>query len=69
MPPIARFNQVDIVVLNGIKAQISGQILFVYAANDFKIRTSSAADQQSVARYLDGRDTEFYKSNPSSPCG
>ena len=59
MPPIvAKFKRVDTTTVNSIQAQTSGLISFQYAANGLKIRTSNAADHQSVVRYLDGRGAE-----------
>ena len=56
MPPIvAKFPKVDTTTVNSIRAQTSGQVTFEYAASGLKIRTSNAADHQSVVRYLDGR--------------
>ena len=61
MPPIvAKFQKVDTTTVNSIKAQTSGQVTFEYAASGLKIRTSNAADHQSVVRYLDGRGAEFH---------
>ena len=57
---MAKFKRVDTTTENSIKAQNSGQISFEYAAGGLKIRTSNAADHQSVVRYLDGRGAEFY---------
>ena len=66
MPPIvARFQKVDTATVNSIKAQTSGQVTFEYAASGLKIRTSNAADHQSVVRYLDGRGVEFYTFDPN----
>ena len=66
MPLIAaKFARVDTTVVNGIKAQTSGQISFEYAANGLKIRTMNATDHHNVARYLVGRGTEFYTFNPN----
>ena len=49
-PILAKFARVDTIVVNGIKAQTSGQISFEYAVNGLKIRTMSAADHQSFTR-------------------
>ena len=66
MPPIvARFQKIDTATVNSIKAQTSGQVTFEYAASGLKIRTSNAADHQSVVRYLDGRGVEFYTFDPN----
>ena len=67
MPPImVTFKRIDTTVVSNTKAQTSGQITFENAANGLKIRTSNnAADHQSVARYLEGRGTEFYSFNPN----
>ena len=64
MPPIvARITKVDTSIVNAIKAQTSGQIIFEYAARGLKIRT--LADFINVSSYLDGRGTKFYAFDPN----
>ena len=66
MPPIvARIANVDTSIVNAIKAQTSGQMVFEYAARCLKIRTDTLADFNSVSTYLDGRGTEFYSFDPN----
>ena len=62
-PIVAKLKRLDKIVVNGIKAQTSRHISFEYAGSCLKIRTSSSTNPQSVARYLDGRGTEFYTFN------
>ena len=45
--------------------KINGQISFEYVASGLKIRTSNAADNQNVVRYLDGRGAESYTFDPN----
>ena len=65
LPIVAKFIRADTTVVNGIKAQTSELISFEYAASGLEIRTSDAADHQSVARYIDGWGTKLYTVNPN----
>ena len=66
MPPIvAKFIRVDTIVVNDINAQTSGQMSLEYTTSGLKIRTRSAADHQSVARYLPGQVRNSTPFNPN----
>ena len=52
-------------MIHEIKTPTNAYILFEYTIGGLKIRTSTAADHQSVCTVLDNKDAEFYTFNPN----